>query len=126
MPKRPIQLKDPMSTAELRQLYRDNPTPELARALWEIARLKRRLEYFTDEYTKVMAMWPRGEDRPLLLEMLKSEMLTENREAWPRPREKEGPLDFAKGTIFEDLDDEHPEDRALMAEWIRQHGRKPE
>ncbi len=47
MPKRPIQLKNPLSTAELRQLYRNNPTPELAQALWEIACLKDRVEYFS-------------------------------------------------------------------------------
>ncbi|MGC8011132.1 hypothetical protein, partial [Salmonella enterica] len=80
----------------------------------------------TDDYIKVMAMWPRGvEERPVMLEMLKAAMLVETREAWPRPREQEKPLDFTKGTIFEDLDDEHPEDRALMAEWIRKHGRPP-
>ncbi|MRT30913.1 hypothetical protein [Herbaspirillum sp. CAH-3] len=119
-------LKPPLSSQELRQLYRQNPTPELARALWEIARLKFRMEQFTDDYIKVMAMWPRVvEERPVMLEMLKASMLVETREAWPRPREKEKPLDFTKGTIFEDLDDEHPEDRALMAEWIRRHGKPP-
>lgn len=120
-------LKPPLSSQELRELYRQNPTPELARALWEVARLKAAIERFSEDYIKVMAMWPRGgEERPVLLEMLKASMLTETREAWPRPREEEKPLDFTKGTIFEDLDDEHPEDRALMAEWIKRHGKPPE
>lgn len=127
MPKRPLQFKDPLSAAELRQLYRQNPTPELARALWEIARLKHRMEQFTDEYIKLMAMWPPNTGgRPILLETLKAAMLAETREAWPRPSKKEKPLDFTKGTIFEDLDDEHPEDRWLMAQWIRDHGKAPE
>lgn len=127
MPKGQIELKDPMSTAELRQLYRQNPTPELARALWEIARLKKRMEQFTDEYIKLMAMWPPNTGgRPVLLEMLKASMLAETREAWPRPREKEKPLDFRKGTQFADLDDEHPEDRWLMAQWIKKHGQPPD
>ncbi|MGS0014405.1 hypothetical protein ACUOIJ_24215, partial [Escherichia coli] len=66
-------LKPPLSSQELRELYRQNPTPELARALWEIARLKFRLEQFTDDYIKVMAMWPRGvEERPVMLETLKA------------------------------------------------------
>lgn len=127
MPKRPLQLKDPLPAAELRQLYRQNPTPELARALWEIARLKHRMEQFTEEYIKLMAMWPPNTGgRPVLLETLKAEMLAETREAWPRPRKKEKLLDFTKGTIFEDLDDEHPEDRWLMTQWIRAHGKAPE
>lgn len=127
MPKRPIHLKDPLSAAELRQLYRQNPTPELARALWEIARLKHRMEQFTEQYIKLMAMWPPNTGgRPVLLETLKADMLTETREAWPRPREKEKSLDFTKGTIFEDLDDEHPEDRWLRRQWERRTGSDPE
>lgn len=119
-------LKPPLSSQELRQLYRQNPTPELARALWDIARLKHRMEQFTAEYIKLMRMWrPNSGGRPVLLEMLKASMLAEVGEAWLRPREQEKPLDFTKGTIFEDLGDEHPEDRWLMAEWQRKHGKPP-
>ncbi len=57
--------------------------------------------------------------------MLKSDMLIETWEAWPRPRQQEKPLDFRKDDTFADLDDVHPEDRALMAEWIRKHGKPP-
>lgn len=127
MPRTKKSLQPPLSSQELRQLYLQNPTPELARALWEVARLKSVIERFSEDYIKVLAMWPRGgEERPVMLEMLKASMLTETREAWPRPRQQEKPLDFTKGTIFEDLDDEHPEDRALMAEWIKRHGKPPE
>jgi hypothetical protein len=119
-------LKPPLSSQELRQLYLQNPTPEHARTLWEVARMKAMIERFSEDYIKLIRMWPPGgEGRPLLLEMLKSDMLTEVREAWPRPRQQEKPLDFRKDGKFADLDDEHPEDRELMAQWIRKHGRPP-
>lgn len=120
-------LRPPLSSQELRQLYLQKPTPELARALWEVARLKKRIEQFSEDYIKLVAMWPRGgEERPMLLEMLKHELLTETREAWPRPRPREKPLDFSKGTIFEDLDDVHPEDRWLRRQWEQHPGGKLE
>lgn len=60
-------LRPPLSSQELRQLYLQKPTPELARALWEIARLKKRIEQFSEDYIKLVAMWPLGgEGRPLL------------------------------------------------------------
>jgi hypothetical protein len=102
-------LKPPLSSQELRQLYLRNPTPEHARTLWEVARMKAVIERFSEDYIKLMRMWPSGgEGKPLLLEMLKSHMLTEVREAWPRPRQQEKPLDFRKDGKFADLDDEHP------------------
>ncbi|QNB08319.1 hypothetical protein G5S34_17210 [Herbaspirillum frisingense] len=126
MPRTKKNLQPPLSSQELRQLYLQNPTPEHARTLWEVARLKAVLERFSEDYIKLIRMWPPGgEGRPLLLEMLKSDMLNEVREAWPRPRQQEKPLDFRKDDTFADLDDEHPEDRALMAEWIRKHGKPP-
>lgn len=119
-------LKLPLTAPELRQLYHQNPTPELARALWEIARLKRQIELFSEQYVQLVAMWPPDTGgRPVLLETLKSQMLTEVREAWPPSRREAAMPDFTKGTIFEDLDDEHPEDRWLEAQLVRM-GKKPQ
>ena len=54
-------------------------------------------------------------------------MLLEVREAWPAPRQPyRSRVNFTTGTKFADLDDDHLEDLALMAEWIRQHGKPPE
>ncbi|WP_079218950.1 hypothetical protein [Herbaspirillum robiniae] len=126
MPKRTNlqKLKPPLSRRQLKILYGQNPTPELARTLWEVERLKSRLEYFAARYLELMAMWPRDSGgRPVLLEILKSEMNKEVREEWPEPARELSPVNFVKGTIFEDiLADEHPLDRALIADWERQNG----
>jgi len=89
--------------------------------------MKAVIERLSEDYIKLIRMWPPGgEGRPLLLEMLRSDMLTEVREAWPRPREQEKPLDFRKDGKFADLDDEHPEDRWLQRQWEQRTGRKLE
>ncbi len=125
MPKRNVNLKPPLTTPELRELYRRNPTPELARALWEVARLKHQIDLFSQEYVRLVGMWPRDAGgRPVLLETLKSRMLVEVREAWPAPRHPDRPpVNFTAGTKFADLDDDHPEDLYLIRQWERKHGR---
>ena len=118
MPARNVTLKPPMTTPELRELYRQNPTPELARALWEVARLKHQIDLFSREYGRLVGMWPRDAGgRPVLLETLKSSMLVEVRETWSAPRHPDKPVNFTAGTKFADLDDEHPEDAYLRRHW---------
>jgi hypothetical protein len=79
--------RPPLSKSEMKLLYRHNPTPELARVLWEVDRMRRRLEFISKQYIELMRLWPRcGDGRPVLLEALKRDILHEVNESWPEPR----------------------------------------
>lgn len=88
--KLPPRYLPPLTTPELKALFRQNPTPELKRVLWEMWRMKQGMVTIKNDYLALTKMWPPNSGgRPVLLETLKSRILHEVNESWPQPKEIE-------------------------------------
>jgi hypothetical protein len=80
-PKYPRDLH-PLSSAELRELWEHNKSPQMRIALWEIRRLK---FFITQRYWDVKhAEYLYFPNSPGTLAWIKSELKEEVKEAWPR------------------------------------------